>query len=331
MPPKKPMDYSVVVGINKYPKHDEYDDLKGAKRDAESFLTWLASKKGGKISDKGRLKKHCSNKQGTEPRLDRIVETIDELVELQEKKGRVGRRLYLFLAGHGAGKNMANPVLLAADHRPARPSYFEGRKIADMFIELAAFDEVVLFMDCCRDQVQGLGSGTHYVYQASPGAAAVKHCYGFGTLVNRQAFERKFGSAYHGVFSWALLEGLKGSAADENGTVTAGDLEDYVERRFNALGEEAPQFVTPDPNLVLVEGVTPTLVPVVVTLADPAAGFEVRDGKNYQKILKVKTEKLAADRFRIHVRPDRLYLVGVPGADEVKVVKPAEGVDLVEL
>ena len=56
-------DYAVVVGINKYPRHDEYDDLKGAKRDADGFLTWLTSAEGGKIRAKSRIKKHCSNKK----------------------------------------------------------------------------------------------------------------------------------------------------------------------------------------------------------------------------------------------------------------------------
>ena len=322
-------DYAVVVGINKYPSHDEYDDLKGAKRDAEEFLAWVTSPKGGNINAHSRISKHCSNKTGTEPRLDHIVESIDDLMDLQERHGRVGRRLYIFVAGHGAGKNTTSPVLLAADHRPRRPSYFEGRKIADMFIELAAFREVVLFMDCCRDQVQGLGAGVHFEYEADTDAANVKQCYAFGTLVNRQSFERKFGAKYHGVFSYVLLEGLKGGAANEDGTVTAGSLEDFVQKRFDDLKEDPPQFLAPDRSLVLVKGVIPTLAPVEIRLGDPAAGFEVRDGKIYDKVLDVKREKLADDRWRIHVRPERLYLVGVPGSDDMKVLRP--GVDHVEL
>lgn len=324
-PARKLKDYAVVVGINKYPRHDEYDDLKGAKRDAEIFRDWLGSPDGGDIRAKSRIDGHFSSRDGKQPRLDVIIESIDDLVDLQLKHGLVGRRLYMFMAGHGAGKSKSNSVLLTADHGGGnRDSYFQATKIAEMFVELGAFKEVLLFMDCCRDHESGLGPTVEYKYDPEVGGNAAEHCFGFGAIVNHQTFEKKFGNSYHGIFSWVLMEGLKGGASNEVGEVTAGELEDYVKKQFNDLNEKPPEFSASDPDLVLATGVEPTLVPVEVRLPSSRAVFEVRKGTNFNTVLQVKTEKIAPKRWLIYLRPDRLYLVGLQNSRTYTTVKPAE-------
>ena len=99
-------DYGLVVGI------DDYEDppiakLEGAKRDAEEFGDWLMSPDGADIP-RGNVEpfRKLSVADRSQPLLSHLTKFLADL-RGRAPKGRklIGRRLYVFLAGHGVSPN----------------------------------------------------------------------------------------------------------------------------------------------------------------------------------------------------------------------------------
>lgn len=311
MPPNE-NDYGIVVGINRY-RHPYYDDLRGAVNDARDFVRWLKSPSGGNIGKK-QIAVHLSDAKGLKPRLQALHDSFHELIKRSahgEKKS--GRRLYIYLAGHGVGtEDVDGAGLLAADHDLDRDSWLPGKIFADMFRKGGLFDEVLLFMDCCRDYDEELTAPHNPFRVQAGGAAGVKRCYGYGAKFDRQSHEEKFGNRYHGVFTRVLMQGLRGRAVREDGKVTAGSLADYVTKKMQDLRpEQEPQFQV-DKEVVLAEGLAPARTPVIITLTNPTAGFEIRNADAIQTVLDVVKTDLGGGKWEVQLPPGRLYVVAVP-------------------
>ena len=126
-------DYAVVVGIAGYPK---LGDLDGTENDAIAFSEWLVSADGGDVP-RQNVKLVLSsdypyNGRPTEalPTTALVDQKFDELIEDGlGQGGRLGRRLYMFFAGHGIAPDIDETALLMANaavpvrtghHIPAR-------------------------------------------------------------------------------------------------------------------------------------------------------------------------------------------------------------------
>jgi hypothetical protein len=165
----------------------------------------------------------------------------------KSNNGRTGRRLYIFLAGHGCSPGLdlyglEESALFMANAGSGYWGYhIPGRYYALWFIASAFFDEVILLMDCCRDQYSQLRIATP-PWDPIPQARAyrVKRLYGFATKWSRKSREKVIdGGEVRGLFSWALLEGLQRGARDEQGRITGRSLKGFV---YNLL----PKLLSPD-------------------------------------------------------------------------------------
>jgi len=300
-------DRAIVVGIQRYPG---LSDLEGPENDAKAFYDWIVSPQGGDVPPDNvafilSSKFPAANLPGSaEPAaatLQAAFDVLQDLAEQSRKEGnglRVGRRLYIYLSGHGCAPRFNDSALLAANATPTRAGYhILGRLYADWFLRSNFFDEAILFMDCCRESYpQTPPNVPPYIDITGQNAMdKARAFYGFGTKWSRLSRERKMADGLvHGVFTSALLEGLKGAACDPvDGRVTAASLGNYLyanmKNFLSAADLEDPEIpkepdleYDKDPQSPLVfTTVTVPDYPVTINLPPTTAGktIEIKDGK----------------------------------------------------
>ena len=254
-----PEDHAFVVGIDHYP---QLGCLSGAVNDAQAFANWLLSPVGGGLDGDNvttvittdEHKDKTIRPTRTRPARDDIVIPLDELhAQANGRPGfRLGRRLYLYFAGHGGAVQEetigsgADVALLCANCAPDRLMHnVQAQLYADWFGRARFFDEVVLFMDCCRSSrlfIPALLLGQPYPkIVRSEEVEPARHLYGFATQWDHFAYESEAaaGEEPRGDFSKALLDGLTGGAADGEGTVTSERLDTFVTNSLRAQARGA--------------------------------------------------------------------------------------------
>lgn len=290
---------AVVVGIDRYP--DEIlGALKGAINDAEEFCAWLRTPAAGGLEESNSKQAteifkilsidDGSDALGARPMLGEVEEALERVrlkAETAVEEWVAGRRpaplkrLYLFFAGHGIGPDIDQAALLMANAGRDRFGYYlQGRSYANYFLGRGSFDEVLLFMDCCRDRYPFIPPQPLKWEAPEPTGRDSNHCFAFATKWSKQSRETILRGKSRGLFSAAVVEGLKGLAADDRGHVTAETLEGYVAARVPTLaikGREVQKadFDYPNPNLrpLLIadygQAAGPLWSEVIVTLSAP--------------------------------------------------------------
>ena len=244
-------DWAIAVGIDRYPG---LADLTGAENDATAFCHWLREVGQVPAAHIVRLvssdfadslaaiqPRHRPSLHGAMPSHQRIE---DELVTVYNRAiehldaghgRRIGRRLYLFFAGHGfepLGFEPRDPppAFLAANADRHHPLHVPPLQAADWFSLAWAFDEVILLMDCCREQVPRLALSRLSWPEKVDDKRISKNpfLYGFGVQSSQTAREFDHHGAARGLFTRAVLDGLGGAAADGRGIVTAHGLKRYL-------------------------------------------------------------------------------------------------------
>jgi hypothetical protein len=287
-------DYAVVVGITSYPF---LGDLSGAERDARAFAAWLQQPDGGAVPAQ-QIQLVLSSDypppaqpHAAQPTTAAVEAAFDQLYYLgTQHGGHTGRRLYIYMAGHGFAPELEDAALLMANAaRGVTGHHIPGRPYANWFRQAAYFDEVVLFMDCCRESYAGRArrAPPYDVINADqPG----RRYYGFATQWSRAAREGAWGPAgeVRGLFTLALLAGLTGAARDDHGAVTGASLEGFV---YNYVsGHDSSSVLAeqrPDPefdydkryDVVFLTGVAPPFtLRVTLAAADAGSAVELEDG-----------------------------------------------------
>jgi len=328
-------DYAVVVGINDY--GEPPGALVGAKRDAQDFIDWLKSGDGGDLPPQNVDPfVSLSDAGGKEPTLSSLLVLLVKVRKLAVlPKKRIGRRLYIFLAGHGISPpaDLDETGLVTIEAQDQLMPNIPGKQSADEFMLSGRFDEVLLFMDCCRVTDLLLKKGTNPFVEKSDTKAAGngKRFYVFAAAFGKPAREIEEDKVTRGIFSRVLIEGLKGGAtSDPGGRLTTTQLRAYLERRMKAIiidGEEqVPKFPSAD-EIVLREGVETKRVTINVTFSAAVITIDVLDGVGYTPVA-LKDEAVTAAGRSFSVPADRTYLlVGKNAGGDSVAVKPfkAEG------
>lgn len=240
-------DWAIVVGIDRYPG---LADLTGAENDATAFCHWLRDV--GQVPDAHIVRlvssdfamildaierNHRPSVRGAMPSEESIRTALDELFDrthehIDARQGpRIGRRLYLFFAGHGLEpRDSQEPVFLAANAHREHIRHVPPRRAARWFSRASAFDEVVLLMDCCREQVPRLElvSALSWIEMEDVKRKDKPFLHGFAAQPCQAARELDHQGTARGLFTRAVLEGLGGAATDEQGAVTARALKDHL-------------------------------------------------------------------------------------------------------
>jgi hypothetical protein len=174
-------DWAIIVGVKDY-FDPVLNTLEGPVSDAQSFYNWLIRPEGGNIvpiarpddDSPDRIRFVKSNGRPTSPAQarptsDDVYAVGDDITEWLERHRQTGRRLYIYMSGHGCTPNSTEQAesvaLLMANARPSGPMLnFPATACAKHMRRRGYFEEVVLIMDCCRSRASNAFSPPYYMH-----------------------------------------------------------------------------------------------------------------------------------------------------------------------
>lgn len=221
--------FALIVGVSKY---KYIQPLQFADKDAELFRDYIKSPAGGFVKD------------------DNIFFLINEQVDignfwakgfqwLRSKKLQKGDRLFIYLAGHGDAIDQDQFFFLGYDCNPAgdKNNYLVGgaiqlfnlkKKIA---AETSKGVDVFFIMDACRtNELPGGTAGLNFLNTAVTEKKAGETIM-LATAAGYESLEDASIGEGHGLFTWYLVEGLKGIADSINvkdSRITLQEIQTYV-------------------------------------------------------------------------------------------------------
>jgi hypothetical protein len=291
-------DYAIVVGINAYPGLKDASDAVGAESDACAFQEWLLDPAGGALplNKPEQCKLIVTSQFGPPPEdpmyaLPTVMHIWQAAQDLLNRgPGHVGRRLYLYFAGHGIAPQESETALLTANAQKGALgslSHWLGEYTAEHFRQSGYFDEVLLFMDCCREVFPIDAPCMPWGPLRAAAFPEVKRFYAYATRWSELTYARPTAAGgVGGEFTAALLEGLKraGYEPHSGGQITTGSLKKYLLNKLRI--DKLPRLKDSDfrADDFVVTQVQPVEYPVVIQLPGLTAGMQAqirvaRDGR----------------------------------------------------
>lgn len=314
-------DFAVIVGLQNYPGLDDpakgRNPLSGPENDANDFKEWVASPAGGDVPEQNislilssRFEPvGIDNLAQAKPAVLEITGAFDKLRFMSLKNAgaglgnRVGRRLYIFMSGHGiAPTQFGNKIekecsLLMANVDPtnigATIYNIPGLYTATWFCENECFDEIFLFMDCCRDMA--LVASPNWYLPVKGNADKAKRFYAFATKWSRRSRERIIEGKMQGIFTKTLLLALNGGCAvpdpsnPSQGVITGQSLKNYLFQNMGQFIDDEfkndPLVQQPDidyfPKMnegrdIVIKAAPITTFPVIINITTPNASGEFK-------------------------------------------------------
>jgi hypothetical protein len=250
-------DYALVVGINRYTANSPAE-LHGAERDAQAFYEWLVDPAGGALPAQNVVRLIAGDLPSPVPATPFSLRPHKDEIDAAlyalgiGEKARVGRRFYLYFAGHGLGARFDEVALLLAG---ARTPNLLGLNLGltayrRLLREAAPFDEIVFLLDCCRELDQYTVAQAPAIghQPADDRQDKVRDFVALASRFGKRAFEPldPASGVRQGLFTKALLEGLRGQAADNRGDVTAESLKAYLAVQLPRLAEQHKRTQSPE-------------------------------------------------------------------------------------
>lgn len=224
--------WAIIVGISKY-EHESLN-LKYADRDAETLYELLLTPSGG-----GFEKNHVVKLTNEEATTANITRALRSFLKKPAKEDIV----LIYFACHGA-PDIDRPSIVYLLTHDTDPADISGTALPMREIDLSLrenllAERLIILADTCHSAAIGGGIGRR---DASNNSAVVNRYLqqvsaaqeGIALLTSAEANEVSFEDTKwgggHGVFTYYLLEGMRGAAdyQPRNGIVTVGELFDYV-------------------------------------------------------------------------------------------------------
>src|SRR6266568_5045595 len=234
---------AVVVGIDEYENSDKIPGLKGALNDSKEMHERLTTSGKFTIDDKHFL----TGEKATSENIRRAISDLLWRTDPCELS-------LLYFSGHGFQDGYGNGYIAPYDLKYEEP-LVRGIRIQELkeyFLASKNKERALLVLDCCHSgiategskdlaevklpfyqslsslQQDAAGRGSGKFILASSGAGEKSR------EVRLDHFIRTPGEKTHdhGLFTFHLLEGLNGKAADENNRVTLGRLHKHVSEQM---------------------------------------------------------------------------------------------------
>lgn len=324
-----PYHWAVVVGIDQYPA---LTSLNCSRRDATAFHQWICDEDGGGLPLKNatlitkNLPADCGH-IGAEPTSAQILAAIEgafmaaDTVVTADATVWERTRLYVYFSGHGIARDASDSSLLAADATPQKYGlHVSCRALREFFAHERYFKDLVIFADCCRDDVSRKISSTFlpWTQGAQVGGGSTRLLYACASEFGQKAYEEQSGPEHErrGYFTRCLLESLNNRKAQKGLTALAGDA---LRKRMKGLMANLSQQPNSSvPNLTfeaqcisedeIVFGVTDKIPRYLTVLKAPDAVLDVRVKDGDDRL--VETANRTSPTMPLELRlPLGLYVV----------------------
>jgi hypothetical protein len=233
-------DYAVVVGIGEYPG---LTNLAGPDTDAQAVHDWLVDPAGGDLEEQNVELIRSAQFDPIDPQDPKPASggVKAALLRIAAKTQQApGNRLYLYFSGHGFAPALEEGALFTAEASQLAPFHVYAHSWLKAFRRAGLFRDAVLWMDCCMNYQQSImvDEAEMRISQSTkpPGPAFV----GLAAQTKSALEHTMADGKVHGVFTWTLLEGLRGGASDERGRVTGESLKAFLQ---SAMPEFLPDEV----------------------------------------------------------------------------------------
>jgi Caspase domain len=181
-------------------------------------------------------------------------------------------RIYVFLAGHGMrlpvyGEDARQTCFVAQDFRAQGSNLASGLVPCESFrrtLRNGRFDEVVMFLDCCRTDPSATMLKAQPISDLSADAQEQGWSVGHAAHENGRAYET-LGPPVRGAFSTTLMDGLRGWRHPATQSLNADELQAYVRANISSSTQEIQKpyfdFLPRDPCLTIVTGEATIVLP----------------------------------------------------------------------
>lgn len=232
--PEKSKRWALVVGVNDYNDTTHFQTLRAAVNDANALRDALVNHAG--FPEDQVVLLTSNQPEDKQPTRNNIYHEIGLLQSNVPKDG------LLIIAFSGHGMERAGQVFLAPSDTQAivlEDTALSATKLMD-YIKKMGVGQVLFLLDACRNNPVGRGDKSKTMTAAYKNAfdyyARNKEVEAFATLfatgLGEVSWENK--KTGMGYFTEAVVEGLKGAAANEKGEVTLERLVSYVETQVPA-------------------------------------------------------------------------------------------------
>jgi uncharacterized caspase-like protein len=231
-------DRAVVIGISRYADAGSdagwITDLNASDTDAAAVAEWLRrdDESGGRLSyDNVRLVRSADfpDPANLGPQQQAVVTALAELTSLPRNAyGQfAGRRLYVYVGGHGVASRRDEAALITAEASQADPLNVLVTSWVDWLWEASVFQEYVLWVDTCATRVTPpiVLHSCDLPPERHPEPTRGRLFWMFAAGLNQTAVEAEIEGEWHGVFTYALLKGLNGASG---APVTTQNLKTYM-------------------------------------------------------------------------------------------------------
>jgi caspase domain-containing protein len=229
--PSKSKRWALIVGVDQY-RDAQIGSLRGSVNDAHALANALVTYAG--FPQDQVIVLTTDNAEERQPTRINILTYLSNLASLVPKDG-----LFLFsFAGHGIERG-GQAFLIPSDARWTRDvslleeSAVSVTRVHDR-IKSIGVGQVIVLLDACRNDPGGRADAPNNM-----GAAYTKFNFDvrnreveafatlYATAVGQRAYE--YTEKKQGYFTWAIVEALKGAAANDTGEVTLSALLKFVQ------------------------------------------------------------------------------------------------------
>jgi tetratricopeptide (TPR) repeat protein len=308
--------YALLIGISRYQHDPPVASLQFADKDAETFRDLLTKPVGGGLDPDTQIDL-LTNERATREAID------DAVKNFAIPHASPDNTLILFVAAHGVYLKTeedpdthkiidTEPYILTSDSNSQDPKT-TGYPMDEFRLMIAQqamrYGRVLVFVDVCHaENVGGIGGGSQLqepvrkVFEGRSGDLGLM----MATQAKKPALESaRFGEG-HGVFSYFLISGLNGAAADPAGdSVTFAELFHYVQNEVyeKTHHQQEPDRRVTNPDMIVVPNVHQE--GIQLKEAYPLSQSEVRDIRKRQAVAAIRgaskpsvlQERQAADDF----------------------------------
>ncbi len=272
--------FGLCIGIDRYPGFPGRD-LSSATGDARSFRDWLIAPGGGALPEQNvalvtvEANASFAGVNDARPKMQEVVLALDSFNDRLRDHLAVNpedwpkTRVYIYAAGHGIAIDNGEGAVLMADASPDVLGFnIDLSLYADWYAHCGLVHDVIVFVDCCREVVDGVPPGIVMFQQCRfPANKGSVRLVAYASRFGEQAYEPTDPNATRGYFTQALLDGLNGAAEEaQTRQVTAASLATYMTQ---AVEQKTQPPVAPYPQRV--EMPVDLAVPLVLRAASAAA------------------------------------------------------------